>query len=640
MLYRIWKSLHVRRTVLVAADMAIITAAYFAAYWLRQLGDEFPRFMKVYWHTLPWLLGIRFLCGILVRQYTWSFRMASLSEAAGIFKAVAVGSILFFLRWRFSDIPLGPPRSIYAMEFALSLMGMLFIRFFPRYAYQQFLRNAPQLNANGEVRMRTIIFGAGGVGELILRDLIRTRIYPYDVVGFVDDDPSKHGTSMHGYRVLGASEDLPELIERYRVDKILVAIPGLPAKRLREVVDTCSEFHIRFKIVPDYANLVTQGEAAPITLQDIRLEDLLERDPVDFDHAGMAEFFVDRTVLVTGAAGSIGSEICRQGARQGIRKLVLVDLNENDLYFLRLDLADIAPRLEPIIEIANVREAETLDAIFSRHKPHIVFHAAAHKHVPLVENCPAEGVKNNVLGSHNAAAAALAHGTDCFILISTDKAVRPTNVMGATKRLAEHLVLAQNGKGTTRFMAVRFGNVLGSNGSLVQILQRQIAKGGPVTITHPKITRYFMTIPEAVGLVIVAGVQSESTLCVLDMGKPLNVDSLAREMISLSGLIPDRDIEIVYTGLRPGEKMYEELFTEEEHRRPSAHPRIFLAEARPTPADPDAILAAAREAALDGRDETVRAFLRTYLPDYQQRDPAAPGTPARDGAIDAGAHAP
>ncbi len=616
---RIYK--YIRPIALVLIDMAMVSAAYCAAFWLRlEVGDRGLEedHVETIRLTLPWLLGIRFLCGFLVRQYTWSFRHASLPEAVGLVKAAVVGTAIFFAIFHLGQAvkPL-PPRSIYPLEFALSLMGMGLIRFLPRHLYQQYLRRSVRLGPNGESRMRTLIYGAGGTGELLLRDILRTHIYPYQVVGFVDDAPSKWNTSIHGCRVLGAARDLPDLIRKHSVDKVLVAIPEIQGARLRELVDLCSGHHVRFKLVPSFSAMVASGDAGPVTLQDVEPEDLLDRHAVTFDHSRMATFFVDKTVLVTGAAGSIGSELCRQIVAQGAKRLVALDMDENGLYFLRLDLQERAPRISLRLEVANIREAERMDAVFAAYRPDIVFHAAAHKHVPLMEYCPAEALRNNVLGTRNVARSADKHGAERFVLISTDKAVNPTNVMGASKHLAECIVRDFGQRSETRFMAVRFGNVLRSNASLVPILQRQIARGGPVTVTHPRITRYFMTLDEAVGLVLVAAVQDEGTVCVLDMGEPVSIDRLARQLISLTGLIPDQDIPIEYTGLRPGEKMYEELFTRNERLTESSHPKIRIAHCPDEGGTLDDLLADVQAVAATGDRDRVREFLIRTVPGYE-----------------------
>lgn len=611
---------YLRPIMLLLIDMSIVAAAYYAAYWLRlELAEKgIGRYEKTFWATLPWLLSLRFLCGFLVRQYTWSFRHASLLEAVSLFKAGVVGSAIFIGLFHFGEIVNPrPPLAIYALEFAISLMGMGLVRFLPRYLYQLYLKRTVRLTANGELRLRTLIFGAGGTGELLLRDILRTQFYPYQVIGFVDDAASKWSTSIHGCRVLGGSQDLPELIRKHKIDQVLVAIPAISGSRLRKIVDLCTGHHVKFKFVPSFSEMVKRGDAGPITLKDIRPEDLLDRTPVTFDQSRMAAFFVDKTVLVTGAAGSIGAEICRQVCKHGVKHLVALDINENDLYFLELELEELAPTVSVHLEIANIRERERMAALFANYRPEIVFHAAAHKHVPLMEHCPVEALINNVLGTYNVADCARDHNTERFVLISTDKAVHPVNVMGASKRLAEFIVRDLGERSETHFMAVRFGNVLGSNGSLVPILQRQIAKGGPVTVTHPRITRYFMTISEAVGLVLVAAVQNEGTMCVLDMGEPLSVDQLARQMISLAGLIPEKDIKIVYTGLRAGEKMYEELFTRSERLTESSHPKIRIAHCAEEGVNVKDMLADLEKTVAVQDAKAVREFLLRYVPGYR-----------------------
>ncbi len=611
----------VRQFILFLLDMLLISAAYYLSFRLtlgvrKSTIAEIEFYEHVFLQTLPWLLGLRFVCGLLIRQYTWAFRFASLSEAVSVGKSTAAGTVLFFLFCHIGKIvDVAPPKSVYIIEFLLSLTCFGLVRFLPKYVHQYMRTKSRIADAAPGEYLRTMIYGAGSSGEMILRDILRSRIYPYDVIGFIDDDPAKWRTSIHGRVVMGAACELPELIKKHQIEKLLIAIPSLKGENLRAVIDLCSDYHVRFKIVPDYTKLMAQGNAGPIMLKDIQLEDLLKREPVQFDARIMADFFLNKTVLVTGAAGSIGSELCRQVASHGAKRLILVDINENDLYFLRMELMQKAPQLQMRFLITSVRDPESIKKIMLEEKPQTVFHAAAHKHVPLMEDCPLEAIKNNVFGTLNVAKAAHEAGVHSFVLISTDKAVRPSSVMGATKRLCEFVIWDLLEKSKTRYMAVRFGNVLGSNGSLIQILQRQISAGGPVTITHPKITRYFMTIPEAVGLVLIASVQQEGSLCVLDMGKQLNIESLAREMISLSGLIPDQDIKVVYTGLRPGEKMYEELITPTESLKPSDHPRLRFASGEQR-IDVQQMLSAAEEVVKTGDNTAARDFLCTWVPDY------------------------
>lgn len=609
-----------RMILLLLADTTIVAVSYLASQWIRL------DFMEGHADSLPphwvWILviliAIRLVCGLLSHHYTWSFRHSSIPEALSVFKTTLAGTILFILVFHgLRLIQPGPPRAIYPMEFLFTLFGFLAIRFAPRTLHHAYLNHLGARREGGGEHLQTLIVGADHEGAMILRDLLLTNVYPYHVVGFVDDTPSRRKVSIHGRRVLGTCADLPDLIRKHGIDKLLIADPAVTGTRLRALVDICSSCHVRYKVIPPYADVVRENIATPMTLRDIELEDLLDRKPVRFDHGVMADFFAGKVALVTGAAGSIGGEICRQLVRQGVRRLVALDVNENDLYFLHMDLQEMQADCAYHLEIASVRDEAAVERVFRTHAPQIVFHAAAHKHVPLMEYCPVEALKNNVLGTMVVADAAHRYGAEGFVFISTDKAVRPTNVMGASKALGE-MIVRDLGASTpgTMYMAVRFGNVLGSSGSLVPILKRQIAHGGPVTVTHPNITRYFMTIPEAVGLVLVAAAQHEGATCVLDMGEPLSIDRLARSMIALAGLVPDKDIPIQYTGLRPGEKMFEELFAEGEELQPSTHPRIRLARCVQSPETVAGMRRELPEVIADGTPERVRAFCARYVEGY------------------------
>lgn len=611
-----------RRIILMLTDIVTTTISYAIALWL--IGWPFDDLTPLtFYQSLPLLLLIRLAVGLFARHFAWSFLHSGLSEAFKLVQGIAIGSFIFLTLMRLLPTlaAMKVPVSVYVLEFAMTTMGMGFIRYFPRYVFQDLIFRTVGPGGTGE-QLPTLILGAGTAGEMILRDLIRSRNSHYRILGFVDDGPSKASVSIQGYRVLGKCRDLPQLVAKLGIRQLLIAMPSAPASKLREVVSLCSDENIQFKIVPGYAEMVNKAGDRQATLKDIQLEDLLERDPVQFDHAQMERLFAGKTVLVTGAAGSIGSELCRQLLRQDVAKLVMLDINENDLYLNALDFRNQRSDLPIICEIANIRESSSLWRVFDRHRPTIVFHAAAHKHVPLMEHNPVEALRNNVQGTTNLAELADQFNCERFVLVSTDKAVNPTSVMGATKRLAEAVVRDCNKRSRTKYMTVRFGNVLGSNGSLIKILEQQIKRGGPVTITHPEITRYFMTIPEAVGLILVAVAQDEGALCVLDMGEQFKVDHLARQMITLCGLVPDRDIKVQYIGLRPGEKMYEELWTDYERLSPSTHPKIRIAHSQGH-VDVAQMLMEMRRIMDDGSGEQVSRFLYKYIPDYQPDNKAA-----------------
>jgi FlaA1/EpsC-like NDP-sugar epimerase len=464
--------------------------------------------------------------------------------------------------------------------------------------------------------LRTLIVGAGAAGDMLLRDLQRSNEHNYRVVGFVDDDPGKRGSIAGGRAVLGAVAELPELVKRYRVESVLIAIPRLPARRIREILNLCTDLKVRFKILP-VSFVYLDDRAASAMLQDLSPEDLLPREVISLADSEVIPAMERRAALVTGAAGSIGSEICRQLLEAGLGRLVMTDINENELYLLQRRLARQYPQASIVCELADIRDAERINALFESYRPEDVFHAAAHKHVPLMEAAPCEAVKNNIVGTRHVARAADAVGVDRFVFISTDKAVRPSSVMGASKRAAEMMVRMMAKESSTRFCAVRFGNVLGSAGSVVPIFREQIAVGGPVTVTDPDVRRYFMTISEAVGLVLKAAYGDYGTLCVLDMGEQIRIVDLARHMITMSGLAPEVDIAIEYTGLRPGEKLYEELLTEEEEQTNKVSDKIFVAQSPPPPIDLEERLAEIIAAAEAEDADRVVDLLRRLIPSYE-----------------------
>ncbi len=491
---------------------------------------------------------------------------------------------------------------------------------------------------------RIMLIGAGEAGQMILRDINNSRTNG-KVVCIIDDNPNKWDRYVDGVRVVGGRESILEYVEKYSINKIFIALPSATMAQRRDIMNICNETDCEIKNLPGMYQFFT-GQLTASALREVSIEDLLGREPIKPDMEDVFTFLNGKTVLVTGGGGSISSKLCRQIARHSPRQLIILDIYENNAYDIQLELRDKHPELDLVVLIGSVRDSRRMDQIFSDYRPEIVYHAAAHKHVPLMEDSPCEAIKNNAIGTYKTAYAAMLHGCERFVLISTDKAVNPTNIMGASKRLCEMVIqsfdakikagkadeipvlfLHRRGDGKadpplpdkirTEFVAVRFGNVLGSNGSVVPVFRRQIAKGGPVTVTHPDIIRYFMTVPEAVSLVMLAGTYAHGgEIFVLDMGSPVKIDTLARNMIRLSGLKPDEDIKIEYTGLRPGEKLYEEKLMAEEGLKTTDNKLIHIG--CPIPFDSDRFLEDLGEL-IDvayRNDSSIRSFVERIVPTY------------------------
>jgi FlaA1/EpsC-like NDP-sugar epimerase len=571
-----------------------------------------PTYQRALAFGIPLLVAIRVGCNVAARLHRCCFYLVGLTEAMWVAAAGFAGTVLYVAAtW---PTPYRMPRSVYVLEFFFATTAFGAIRFAPRIL--QRLRT--QLLARSARGARTIIVGASGDAELLARDLVRDPDHRYDIVGFVCEDPRLVGLHMEGRPVLGLVDELPDVIGREAVSTVLLADPRQPATRTRRILDMCAASHARFKIVPaSFRYLESRVSAA--MLDDVKPEDLLPRERIVFDDAELEALVRGRRALVTGAGGSIGGEISRQLARHGVSQLVMVDLNENELYLGARRLAEEWPGVDVRAEVADIRELSRLLRLGARYRPQDVFHAAAHKHVPLMEDAPEEAVKNNVFGTMHVARMAMASGAERFVLISTDKAVKPSSVMGATKRVAELVVRALAHSTRCQMTCVRFGNVLGSAGSVVPLFRQQIARGGPVTVTHPECTRYFMTIPEAVGLVLLAGLGGYGDLCVLDMGEAIRISELARNMITLAGRVPGEEIPIVFTGLRPGEKLYEEVLTDEEERSQRVRNRIRATFSPAPPPDLVERLDRLRRCSDDGDQATVLAQLRELVPTYQPR---------------------
>ncbi|MFQ5346172.1 MAG: polysaccharide biosynthesis protein, partial [Mariprofundus sp.] len=551
-------------------------AAIWLAFWLRFNLGVIP---SLYLHPLHLLITISIPVQLLVFRYFGLYRgiwrFASIPDLLRILQAVAVGALLSFMVMFVWQRLVDVPRSVMVLYPVILIIGLAGPRLFYRWLKDR------HLNLTAIERKRALLVGAGQAGELLARDLLKSG--PYNPVGFLDDAARRQGQEIHGVRVIGRLADLEKQVKDMAVEVVLLAIPSASHQTIQSIVQRCRSLDVPCRILPSVAELA-DGRVEVSHLRPVQIEDLLGRDAVELDNSGIHHLLANRTVLVTGAGGSIGSELCRQTLSHKPSKLLLLDHGEFNLYSIEGELAASGAAEECMVEplLADIRDQERMRWVFEYYRPEIVFNAAAYKHVPLVEANPAEGIKTNVLGTCSIADMAVEFGARKFIQVSTDKAVNPTNVMGASKRCAE--IYTQNlnlRSDATDFITTRFGNVLGSTGSVVPLFRKQIEAGGPVTVTHPEITRYFMTIPEAVSLILQAGSMGEGgEIFVLDMGEPVKIVDLAEQMIRLTGLEPGKDIEIVFTGLRPGEKLYEELFHDSEMLGKTMHPKIMLSASR------------------------------------------------------------
>jgi FlaA1/EpsC-like NDP-sugar epimerase len=608
----------VRWVTLLALDGTAAAASLQLALWLRFDGRVPAPWREATPAAMALVAALHLVCNGGARLHRWSFRLAGLPDGIRVVAAALAGSALFAAVCRVS-IGTGMPRTVYVLEFFLSVSAFCVLRFGPQTAFGWTRR----LRNRGAAR--ALIVGDGSEALLLARDL-ECGPSTHQLVGLVSASPGSVGGRIDGHRVLGTLSELPALVRRHRVSTVLLADRCRSGEHVRRVMEMCANSRATFKIVP--ASLEQAERLSIAMLEDVAPEDLLSRDSVAFDPGAIHALVAGRRALVTGAGGSIGGELSRQLARSGASHLVLVDMNENELYLRGRRLAAEHPGLEIRLEVADIREPRAMRLLGERHRPQDVFHAAAHKHVPLMEDAPEQAVRNNVFGTMNVARMADACGAERFVLISTDKAVKPSSVMGATKRVAELVIRDLGRTSRTQMTAVRFGNVLGSAGSVVPIFKEQIARGGPVTVTHPECTRYFMTVSEAVGLTLLAGLGGHGALCVLEMGEPIRIADLARYMITLSGRAPG-EIPIVYTGLRPGEKLREELLTEEEERSRVVRNRICVTESPPPPPDLGAWLDELYRLAEAGDRSAVVSVLRALVPSYQvTRNVAVPRAPS------------
>ena len=567
------------------------------------------------WAPVVILLKLIVLC--IAGQYRSLLTFFSFPDAKRLFIALGFAAVVEAMLWFVLRGQGMPPRGVIAVDFIVSFLGLVGMRMGMRILRESYTGKADSQPSKS--RKRVAILGAGSAGAALAREIQSKPGLGFQVVCFVDDDSHKIGKSMHGREVVGSRRELSEIILRFSIDKCIIAMPNASPVVIKETVDVLTGMGIDHDILPSIDQLLHR-KVTVSHLRHVSPEDLLGRDPVTLDHKGINSLIQGKVIVVTGAGGSIGSELCRQIAEQNPSKLILIERSEPALFAIEQELIASHKHVTLIPSVSSVCDGESINRLFVKYRPALVFHAAAHKHVPLMESQPAEAILNNTIGTEIVARLAAENGASKVILVSTDKAVNPTNVMGASKRLAEMILQEQRQRGgDCAVAAVRFGNVLGSSGSVVPTFRRQISEGGPLTVTHPEVTRYFMSIPEAVGLILQSALQAGGgEIFVLDMGDPIKIVELARQMIELSGFNPDEDIKIEFTGLRPGEKLYEEPIHEMENVEPTNHPKIRrLSNNRSNGSGNLAaeMLAVYREAA--GDEERLKAWLRAKIPEYQ-----------------------
>jgi len=616
-------SSQLRRILIISIHVALWTVALLIAIVLRF--ETVPEFL---FPQLPGALAVLLILRVVAffmhGLFHGLWRYAGLPELRNLIRATTTSTIVFVgAGTMFSGVRL--PRSVYVGEWLVAILLMGGIRFAIRMVRE---RRQP-LNP---LAVRTLIVGAGDQGESLLRDVQRAANGKWEIVGFLDDDRTKQGALVREVRVLGPADEatLRRVVEQRGVRLVVLAIPRVAGARIRQILAVCRLLGVQTKTVPSIGHRMTEVEFSAI--REVSIEDLLRREPVQLDVAQVASFVANRTLLVTGAGGSIGSELVRQALWFKPKRLVLFDRAENSLFHIERELAS-ASETEIVIAVGDIMDRTRLEQVFRRHRPNVVLHTAAYKHVPTMEHNASEAVKNNVFGTLTVADVAHATGVEAFVMISTDKAVNPTSIMGATKRVAEMVIHSRNAHSDMRHVAVRFGNVLGSAGSVVPLFREQIARGGPVTVTHPDMRRYFMTIPESAQLVLqAAALATGGELFVLDMGEPVKIVDLARDLIELSGLRPDVDIQIQFTGLRPGEKMFEELLLRGEAYDKTPHAKIMVGHIQSPPADVlKSSLAALQAAAEVGDDARIRRCLSALVPEarlagvHDQAEQAQPG---------------
>ncbi|EHI61329.1 polysaccharide biosynthesis protein [Hungatella hathewayi] len=606
------KDKRIRMVILMAVDMIAVYFASFLGLFIRfdmnvnKIPAEYSQAASNY---VPLYILITIIIFFLFHMYSTMWSVAGIREVVHIIAACGLASLIQLAGMILLEHKV--PRSYYIICFVSLCAFEIVIRLSYRISKTLFANN--NFEKTGK---RIMIVGAGTSGAVILKEMTTSQYVDGYAVCFVDDDRNKAGKILNGIPIAGNRGDIPVLVEKYKVDEIYIAMPSATAKQRKEIIEICRETGCGIKILPGIYQLLN-GEVSISKLRKVEIEDLLGRDPIRVNLDEIMGYVSNKVILVTGGGGSIGSELCRQIAAHKPKQLIIFDIYENNAYDIQQELKDTYPELDLVVLIGSVRNTHRIEMVFEKYRPNIVYHAAAHKHVPLMEDSPNEAIKNNVFGTYKTAAAADRYGTERFVLISTDKAVNPTNIMGASKRMCEMVIQMYNKHSKTDYVAVRFGNVLGSNGSVIPLFKKQIEQGGPVTVTHKDIIRYFMTIPEAVSLVLQAGAYAKGgEIFILDMGEPVKILDLAENLIRLSGYVPYEDIQIEFTGLRPGEKLYEELLMGEEGLQDTPNKLIHIG--RPIEFNQEnfkAQLNRLREMA-EQDSENIKDMVREMVPTY------------------------
>ena len=607
-----------RIALLVILDLILITLSGFLALYIR-FDFRFSRMDMTYvryeLRYLPVSLVLTIVLFVLFKLYRSVWRFASTTELLNVIGACSVSLVLQIVIM--ACLKMRMPVSYYLMKYVILITGIGSLRF--AYRILRMLQEK-RTGLRGDARKNTMVVGAGEAGAMIIKEFQNSRYLDQKVCCVIDDNTAKHGKYLRGVKIVGGREEIPFYAHELKVEEIVVALPSVPQAEIREILQICQETGCEMKVLPGLYQMIN-GEVSVSKLRRVEIEDLLGREPIRLQVDSVMGYVSGKTILVTGGGGSIRSELCRQIAAHEPKKLILVDIYENNAYDIQQELKQKFPNLDLVVLIASVRNTHRMESVFAAYRPDIVYHAAAHKHVPLMEDSPNEAVKNNVFGTYKTAQAADKHGVHRFVLISTDKAVNPTNIMGASKRICEMIIQMMNQRSKTDFVAVRFGNVLGSNGSVIPLFKKQIEQGGPVTVTHPEIIRYFMTIPEAVSLVLQAGALAKGgEIFVLDMGEPVKILDLAKNLIRLSGYKPFEDIQIEFTGLRPGEKLYEELLMSEEGLQETENKLIHIG--KPIEFDEGKFLSDLEELRRIAEEDSldIRRKVREIVPTYAVKE--------------------